>query len=70
MPTSYASGLSPQLLVDALARRKARLGLADPITVQYPNILNNGCFIPQTQRWTQQDRVVGTLRPTIQGDCG
>ncbi|GII25407.1 AMP-binding protein [Planosporangium mesophilum] len=81
----------------ALAEREARLAFDDPINIQYTsgttgfpkgatlshhNILNNGYFVAEAQRWTEADRVclpvpfyhcfgmvMGNLGATSHGAC-
>jgi fatty-acyl-CoA synthase len=83
--------------VAALAEREATLSFDDPINIQYTsgttgfpkgatlshhNILNNGYFVAQRQRWTEADRVcvpvpfyhcfgmvMGNLGATSHGAC-
>ncbi len=82
---------------EALAEREATLSFDDPINIQYTsgttgfpkgatlshhNILNNGYFVGEGQRWTEQDRVclpvpfyhcfgmvMGNLGATSHGAC-
>jgi fatty-acyl-CoA synthase len=90
-------GHASQLDASALSAREAQLECRDPINLQYTsgttgfpkgallshhNLLNNGYFVAETQRWTEQDRVclpvpfyhcfgmvMGNLGATSHGAC-